>query len=333
MAIERALGRFETVMGTAWLGQFAALQPGLDDSGIDRLRAAIDPFVLPHQVEELYRWRGGGDAGVFGGWRMRSLEELIPWYEFTNTELGEPPIWLPVFDDQIVNVVTLDHPSGSPSDPSVWYCHTDDGMLNRLFDSIEALLDVVSEAAETGALSAGWGGRLVLTETEESLDGRGWSALRLRRCPSAFRWPDPPPGTYLSRTPTSDWPRPWRSAVGVTDESLTLRGTTHTIAELIAAAASGQVAGTIRGRVVTGSSVADWWNPVVSDGSAELVVQCDRRLIPITPAMGQEAEFDVVLESPEVPVPITDDDPILVAMANRFRPLLPTAVAHAARLV
>jgi hypothetical protein len=238
-----------------------------------------------------------------------------------------------VFDDQIVNVVTLDLPDGSPSDPSVWFGHTHDAWLNRLFDSIECLIDVVSDAVEADALSAGHGDRLMLAETEDSLDGRGWSDLRLRRCPGAFRWPDPPPGTYLGRSPEPNWPRPWLTAIGVTDESLTLRGTTHTIAELIAAAASGQVAGTIRGKVITGSGGAGWWNPVVRDGSAELVVHCDRSLVPISPAVGQEAEFDVVLESPDVPEPITDDDPLVAAVANRFRPQLPTAVAQAARLL
>jgi hypothetical protein len=238
-----------------------------------------------------------------------------------------------VFDDQIVNVVTLDLPGGSPSDSSVWYGHTHDAWLHRLFDSIESLVDVVSDAAAAGALIAGAGDRLVLAETQESLDGQGWSDLRLRRCPGSFRWPDPPPGTYLGRSPNPDWPRPWLTAIGITDESLTLRGATHTIAELIAAAASGQVAGTIRGQVITGAGGMGWWNPVVRDGSAELVVHCDTRLVPISPAVGQEAEFDVVLESSELPEPITDDDPLVAAVANRFRPQLPTAVAQAARLL
>jgi hypothetical protein len=333
MAIERALGRFEKVIGAAWPQQFSTLLPGLDDSSVEELRRAVDPFELPRQVEAMYRWRGGGDTGVFGGWRMRSAEDLIRWYEFTNTDLGEPAIWLPVFDDQIVNVVTLDLPGGSPSDSSVWYGHTHDAWLHRLFDSIESLVDVVSDAAAAGALIAGAGDRLVLAETQESLDGQGWSDLRLRRCPGSFRWPDPPPGTYLGRSPNPDWPRPWLTAIGITDESLTLRGATHTIAELIAAAASGQVAGTIRGQVITGAGGMGWWNPVVRDGSAELVVHCDTRLVPISPAVGQEAEFDVVLESSELPESITDDDPLVAAVANRFRPQLPTAVAQAARLL
>jgi hypothetical protein len=337
MGIERAIGRFERVVGSAWPELFAGLRQGLDDAGIAELSAAVQPFALPHQVEALYRWRGGGDAGVFGGWRMRSLDELISWYGISATELGDPGAWLPVFDDQIVNVITLDIPGDEPSDLSVWYGHTHDQSLFRLFDSIEALLDVVCDAAEEGVLSETQPGALRLAEVE-SLDGRAWNDLRLRRCPGAFSWPDPAQGPFgdlpesLSRFPEPSWPRPWLAAVGIVEESLTLRGRTHTIAELIAAAASGPVTGTIRGRVVGGTGSGDWWSPIVSDGSAELVVRCERRLVPITPAVGQEAEFDVVIDSAQAPEPITHEDPHVAALANRLRPALPTSLARAARL-
>ncbi|MDM7855491.1 SMI1/KNR4 family protein [Cellulomonas alba] len=330
MSIERALARFESVIGAAWPEPFGSLRPGLADAEIEELSAAVRPFVLPRQVEALYRWRGGGDAGVFGGWRMRSPKELISWYRFTTSKLEQPRTWLPVFDDQIVNVVTLDTAGEEPSDPSVWYGHTHDAYVSRLFDSVEALLDVVCDAAEAGVLSETQPGSLRLAEVE-SLDGRAWTELRLRRCPGAFRWPDPPPGTYLGRFTEPAWPRPWLAAVGITDESLTLRGRTHTIAELIAAAASGPVTGTIRGQVVTGSGGLGWWSPVVTDGSAELIVYCDTKLVPIAPTVGQEAEFDVLLSSAEKPEPSADDDPQIAAIANRFRPSLPTAVANAAR--
>lgn len=330
MAIERALARFESVIGEAWPEAFGRLRAGLADAEIEELRAAVQPFGLPRQVEALYRWRGGGDAGVFGGWRMRSPEELITWYRFTTAELEQPRTWLPVFDDQIVNVVTLDIPGEEPSDQSVWYGHTHDAHVSRLFDSVEALLDVVCDAAEGGVLREPWPGALRLEEVE-SLDGRGWKELRLRRCPGTFNWPDPPPGTYLGAFPEPAWPRPWLAAVGVTEESLTLRGSTHTIAELIAAVASGPVTGTIRARVVTGSAGGGWWRPVVTDGSAELAVYCDTKLVPIAPAVGQEAEFDVLLSSAEKPKPVADDDPEIDPVANRFRLSLPTAVANAAR--
>lgn len=218
MVLARALARFDTVMNGVWPEQLATLRPGLDDAGIEQLRAAVEPFLLPGQVEELYRWRAGGDPGIFGGWRMRSLEDLISWYGLSTTQLEEPRVWLPVFEDQIINIVTLDVPGQPPSDPSVWYGHTHDAWVSRLFDSIEAVMDVVCDAAEAGLLAAAADGSLRLTETE-SLDGTGWSDLRQARCPGAYHWPDPPAGTHLSRFPDSDWPAAWRAAVGLADEA------------------------------------------------------------------------------------------------------------------
>ena len=296
--IEQALSRFETVMSHAWPAWFARLGPGLDDAGIQRLRDAVAPYLVPPQVEALYRWRNGGDHGVFGGWRMRPLDELLHWYRFTCDELESPPTWLPVFEDQIVNVVTLDVPGLAPSDPSVWYGHTHDMWLSRLFDSVGALLDVVADAAEAGALVE-QGQQLGLSSGGQvhSLDGEPWTSWRLDRCPDAFRWPDPPAGTHLVSLPDPDWPQEWLRPVGVTPGTLALRGATHSVAELVAAAASGrQVRGTIRGRVVSGVGTPGWWSPLVSDGSGQITVHCETRHLPVMVVVGSEGEFDVLLE-------------------------------------
>lgn len=315
----------------AWLEQ---LRPGLDDTALNRLREAVAPYLVPRQIEALYRWHDGGDSGVFGGWRMRQVDELIRWYRFSCEDLEAPRTWLPVFDDQIVNVVTLDVPGLPPSDQSVWYGHTHDAWLERRFDSIAAMLDVVCDAADDGALVE-MHGRLGLQKGDfvESLDGRAWSTYRLSRCPSTFRYPDPPAGTYVSRYPEPDWPRTWLAPLGVTAESLELRGATHTIADLVAAAARGPAQGTIRGRVVTGAGGAGFWSPIVDDGSGRIVVACDTRLVPISVGVGSGGEFDVLLETAATPEPLADDDPLVAAMANRLRPPLPVARALAARPV
>jgi hypothetical protein len=328
----RALGRFEAVMTGVWPAWFAQLQPGLDEAGIQRLRAAVDPYLVPTQIELLYRWRNGGDRGVFGGWRMRPLDELIDWYRFTCEELESPRTWLPVFEDQIVSIVSLDVPGLPPSDPSVWYGHTHDMWLSRLFDSIAALLHVVCDAAEAGVLAERSGGLgLEQGGFTEAPAGRAWSPYRLARSPGSFQWPDPPPGTHLTRSATTDWPPEWLLPLGITDDSLAPRGATHTIAQLVSEAAEGPVQGTIRGRVVTGSGGAGWWNPVVNDGTGEIVVSCDATLLPVAVNVGQDGEFDVLLETAELPEPIVDEDPRLAAIANRLRPSLPTARASGAR--
>jgi cell wall assembly regulator SMI1 len=332
--VDAALSRFADVIGSRYPTWLEQLRPGLDAAGLGRLREAVSPYLLPRQVEALYRWHDGGDSGVFGGWRMRSVDELIRWYRFTCEDMESPPTWLPVFDDQIVNVVTLDVPGMSPSDPSVWYGHTHDGTLERLFDSVAAMLHVVCDAAERDALAeVGDSFGLRTSDGVEPLDGSAWSAFRLSRCPGAYQYPDPPAGTSLSRFPEAGWPRAWLLPLGVTDESQALRGPTHTVAELIAAAAGGPVYGTIRGRAVTGAGGAGFWNPVVDDGSGRLVVACDTASVPLSIGVGLDGEFDVLLEDASPPDPITDDDPRVAALANSLRPQLPTALALAARPV
>lgn len=332
--IGRALTRFDDVMGSRHRAWWEQLRPGLDDAGMGRLREAVAPYLVPRHVEALYRWHDGGDSGVFGGWRMHPLDELIDQYRFAFEQLESPRTWLPVFDDQIVNVVTLDVPGLPPSDPSVWYGHTHDAWLSRLFDSVAALLDVVCDAAQDGALTER-DGRLGLRQGEwiTALDGLPWDRYRLARSPGSFRYPDPPRGTHVSRDPDPDWPREWLVPLGVTDESLALRGRTHTVAQLITAAAQGPVRGTIRGRVVSGSGGGGFWHPVVDDGSGKLVVACDTALVPMSVGVGAEGEFDVLLETATTPEPVADEDPVVAALVNRLRPPLPTARALAARPV
>ncbi len=269
-------------------------------------------------------------CSVAGG--CETLDELIQWHRFCVDQAIQPAIWLPVFDDQIVNVVTLGSPGRPTSDTSVWYGHTHDAGIHRLFDSIEALLDVVCDAAEAGALSQD-GVRLGLGDDCASLDDWDWNPFRLARCPGSYRYPDPPEGTDFNRFPEPNWPQDWLFSLGITQESLPLHGATHTIAELVAQAAHGPVTGTIRGMVVTGGGNSMWWHPVVDDGTGRLVVACETAQVPIAINVGQEGEFDVILESAALPEPMVDEDPRVVALAERFQPRLPTALATAARPV
>lgn len=109
------------------------------------------------------------------------------------------------------------------------------------------MLDAVCDAAQEGALDED-NGRLGLRSGEwlESLNGSAWGRYRLARSPTSFQYPDPPPGSYLGRSADADWPRAWLLPLGVTDESLSLKGAAHAIAGLVAAAADGPVAATIR---------------------------------------------------------------------------------------
>src|SRR4051812_6203199 len=201
-----------------------------------------------------------------------------------------------------------------------------------MFDSVEALLDVVCDAAKAGLLVER-DGRLGMGDAGESLDGTGGSELRLSRSPGSYSLSTPPAGTELTRSASPEWPPEWLLPYGVTDGTLALRGATHTIAQLVAEASGGPVQGTIRGRVVTGSGGMGWWNPVVDDGTGSLVVSCNTTLLPVRVNQGQQGEFDVLLESADAAEPITDADPRVARIAERLGAILPTAHALAARPV
>lgn len=216
MALADAVRRFESVIGAAWPKQFAALQPGLDDAQLQALRDAVSPYLLLAQVEELYRWRGGGRASVFGGWYLKPVDRLIEDYRLNTTEYDYPPVWLPVFGgEKLVNIVTLDLPGEAPSGEEVWAGDTHDVWIWRLFESIEALLDVVCDAAEAGVLIEEWDS--LVTREGEPLDGHTWTEYRLRREPDTFRWPDPPEGSNIYFFPDPSWPRAWLLASGMTE--------------------------------------------------------------------------------------------------------------------
>jgi len=133
--------------------------------------------------------------------------------------MDEPPAWLPVFDDQMVNVVTLDLPGAEPSDTSVWYGHTHDTWVARVFDSIADLVETVCDAAEAGALTVD--DTLIGIRDEhgylEHADGAAWVRWRQARCPGTYQWPDPPAGTHLGRSPQPDWPAVWLTSLGLDD--------------------------------------------------------------------------------------------------------------------
>ncbi len=179
--------------------------PGLTEDEVQRLKHALAPLHLPVEVEQLYRWRGGGEAGIFGGWRLRPVDDLLARRALAE-DLEEPPAWLQLFDDQILGFTTLGLDATGPRERSVWYGHTHDTSVARLVDSISDLIQVCCDALELG----------VVEQVGDSLrlegapfDDPAWDRFRLARCPTAFQYPNPPRGTYLSRFRDPEWPPEW----------------------------------------------------------------------------------------------------------------------------
>jgi hypothetical protein len=236
-----------------------------------------------------------------------------------------------LFDDQCLGFVTLGVPGTDQDDQSVWYGHTHDTDVNRICNSIAAMVLSCVDAARAGELTV-VDGRLA-THAGEGLDGLEFSRFRLHRNPGTHVWPDPPEGTQLARLPEPNWPRPWLVSLGVDAESSSPRGATHTIAQLVGmAATSPPASGTIRGQVVRLVAVGDVWTATVEDSTGALAVSCEPAVTVFTPAMSQHVEIDVVVTAAAPPTyDLSDQDPAARRVMQRFLPDAPPAVATAVR--
>jgi hypothetical protein len=324
-----ALERLERLLDEHHPALLAQLEPGLDDAAVEELRRALAPMLLPEQVEAIYRWRNGGFVGIFGGWWLRPAEDLLAWREFCLSELAEPPTWLQLFDDQCLGFTSLDVPGEPPSDPSVWYGHTHDASIDRLFDSIEGLVDVCADVLEAG-LVRDLHGRLILDETD-SLPDRAWTPHRLRRCPGTFTYPDPPIGTQLSRFPEPAWPDAWLASLGRPVGDLRPSRPTATITQLLAGAVTGPVAGRIIAEVTRSLDMGSVSYLIVDDGSGQLTVECAHSVTPFPLGRGTTYELDITVASTDlVGLPADPNDRRGSAVRERIFPPSVRGVAHAA---
>ncbi len=310
MTVFDALKVWEGILSRRFPQLLDRMLPGLDDAGVEELARSLAPYRLPEQVEALYRWRGGGaGVGLFGGWSLRPVDELLKWRELCLTVFDEPPAWLQLFDGQCLGFVTLAAPDGQDPDSSVWYGHTHDQWLERLCDSIEAMVQTCSDAAEAGLLTEVYGG-LHLGDGEgfdgEGFEGRSWSDLRLARSPGAFRYPDPPSGTYLSRSPDGDWPTGWIESLsrqrGIDPLDLRPRGANISVRTLLEAArAVGDSRGTVQARVVQLAGSEAGYRLQIDDGTGVLDVWCPVGAVVFHPSIDATLELDVVVTGDTVP--------------------------------
>jgi hypothetical protein len=297
MSLQGELARFESLLAERFATVLAAMNPGLDDDGIGGLREALLPMRLTDEIETQYRWRDGGTPHLFCGWQFLPSEFVVVQREFYLGDLDEPPAWLRIFDDQTISFASLDVP-GTEKVPGVWYGHTHDGWLSRLFVSIESMVATCSDAIEAGLVSLVGRGQWMGIRFADggSLDAVDLTPLRVAREPITFVYPDPPDGTYLPRSPVPEWPAPWLASLGLNPEAPPLRGATHTIAQLLELSSDGEASGTILASVARFGFFNKTWVATVDDGTGELFLVGQEEGL-YGPRMGQRAEFDVTVRA------------------------------------
>ena len=209
MSLVDELARFETLLGARFPELFDRLEPGLDDAGIDRMRASVAPLRITPELESLYRWRDGGPVAVFAGWRMLPFDEVLGNRPVQLGLLGEPPAWLRLFGDRIIAFVTLGVGDETP-DSSLWYGHTHDVPLDRIADSLEAFVASCADALDDGSLTLQRDS--LLLEGGRDASSHEFTPFRLAHSPAASTYRNETAPNRLMRTPDLDWPEPWLSS-------------------------------------------------------------------------------------------------------------------------
>jgi hypothetical protein len=303
MSLEQELARFDQLLATQFPELLRSTNAGLNDAAVQRFREALAPMGLTEELETLYRWHDGGDAALFGGWRLRTYDEVVR-QRTMNLEISQhPPAWLSIFepDEQTFGVVTLEVP-GSGTVPGVWFGMYQYGGLDRLFVSIESLVATCADAIDRGLLQVyNKTGPLPISlamSERGSLDHPEFTPLRVEREPVTWLYPDPPEGTVFSSFPEPDWPAPWLASLGLDATPPALEGATLTISQLVELSDHGDASGTIVGKVVRFGAWAKEWSATVDDGTGTLsLVGPNQALFGAT--MGDTAEFDVQIDAAE----------------------------------
>jgi hypothetical protein len=328
MSLKSALVRYEILLKEKAPEVFDEHHlPGATDEQIDALRAAVAPFVLPEDVETLYRWCSGTWAGIFGHLRIVTIDDLIEQRAFwAGDPVLYPPIWLHLFSgvshEFSFRVLDEQH---EVSDPSVWYGFTDDGEVYRAYNSIESLVVMCADLVESGTLAYGFGS-MWLTPGQEMLhSGAVGEELRQQYQPGSHSRVDPPEGTVFDHFDPGGMPPSWIRSLGHTPADFVARGATHRIVDLIAESRLGRATGTVVGTVSHLGMMGDVYAFTLDDGTGTLAVDALARDLATGPRVRSAVEIDVVIEHEAEPREIASSE--LSAYEREFMlARLPTGV-------
>lgn len=299
MSLESALVRYGSLLREKAPEVFDEHHlPGATDEQIEALKAAVAPFVLPDDVETLYRWCSGTWAGILGHLRIVAIDQLIEQRAFwAGDPFLYPPIWLHLFGgvSHEFSFRVLDEPD-AVSDPSVWYGFTDDGEVHRAYNSIESLVVMCIDLLESDQLGYQFGGLFHTPSGEMIHANPSTEGVRLKYQPGTYSHLDSPEGTVFNHSSPEAMPHSWLRSLGVTLEDFAARGATHEIAGLIAESRHRRVAGTVVGAVSRLSRSGDSFSFTADDGTGTLAVVALVRDLASGPRARSTVEVDVVIE-------------------------------------
>ncbi|HEX5029814.1 MAG TPA: hypothetical protein VFV56_13455 [Gaiellaceae bacterium] len=285
-ALDLAIDRLDAALRAAGLGP---LEPATDTGVVAEIAAAVSPYLLPADLARFWeRVRVEQDAFPVSGWNMGSLSPPAVALEAYRLNL-EPELPMVFGPPLLFPIARHSETQWSVELQSEWTAGgvvvSHSGDMQVEYPSLTDLVEVYAELVEEGAHSAGAQPAL--------LRSRGEAKQRARLADPSLR------ATYgaslrIGADP-SGWPAHWLASAGIDPASRTPLGATYTVAELVATAGAGPVAGRIRGEIVQLGGGGAGYLIVIEDGTGRLDVWCPVRTSPWGPAHRQRVELEVTV--------------------------------------
>jgi hypothetical protein len=285
--IDAAIDRLDEALRAAGV---AALAASTDGEALVEIGEAVAPYRLPGDLHRFWERVGFRDSSV-SGWRLPepldarlALDTHRANLEPDVVYLFGPPLLFPIArisgDQWSVELVS------EWSEGGTVFSHELEHRVE--YPSLADLVEVYAELLEEGAFELRAGRAGLLLEPER--------AKQERRIGAA--WPHPLYGDAreISADPLG-WPAHWLAAAGIDLASRTPRGATHTIAEAVAAAETGELVARVVGKVVWLGGSSAGVLAVVDDGTTQLDVWCPAGTSRWGPTMGVTFEFELTMRN------------------------------------
>ena len=285
--IDRAIDRLDDALRSA---ELAGLEAPDDSRALDEVDEAVAPYRLPLDLRRFWERVVFSKLSI-SGWRLANLcdpADALATHRMNNEPefagLFGPPLLFPIAQisgEQWSVELASEWSEGGP------VFSYEIAPAHRIeYPAFVDLVEVYAELVEGRAFEVfGEHHSLLLEPEQEKQEAR-------------FRetWPHPLYGDAreVSTDPVG-WPAHWLAAAGIDPQSRVPRGATHTIAELVEGAQSGEVVGRVVGTVAWVGGSSDGVLAVVDDGATQLDVWCPIGTSPWGPSMSGRFEFEVAL--------------------------------------
>jgi hypothetical protein len=294
--VDSAIDRLDEALRAAGL---AGLEPPSDVATIAELDEAVAPYAVPAELRRFWERVDAERIPVFTFPMIRGPATALQLLQGLRdidaaTPLVMPPVLLPVdYASHCYGVIELASEWSEGGTTFEWEFDAIPLVSHSLAGRIEVLAELLSQ------------GRFEPGDGYAVLDHRAEREKRLARLASGS--PHPVYGDqHAIPSRLESWPAHWLRASGIDLRDRVPRGATHTLAELVAAAAGGPATGRIHAQVTRLVGIGGDTLVVVEDDTGQLDVWCPAGTSLWGPVHRRTFEFELTLERPPGPPPDLD---------------------------